>query len=252
MLGDELLLATQAPHSLVMIDGTLTLPLITFSLALNQARNASWLGCSNRFLTSYTDYLEAYRTVLSCERSDRNYIALPKYSTRREIGQITGWPGEHDDRGMLTLLLQSGELTRPVPLQQPERDWFLYTSQFPSGLHARIQALANDIVSYLPHLHVFYYKPHDWLPALRIEVAHNTAVNPHRLALVVQGLKHQCATAAMLEPYPLYLADRTVKALARAVPAFRQVTTQRLSETYEGDIAEVFFGMHGYRSEIGR
>jgi hypothetical protein len=55
----------------------------------------------------------------------------------------------------------------------------------------------------------------------------------------------------MLEPYPLYLADRTVKALARAVPAFRQVTTQRISEKYEGDIGEVFFAMHGYRSEIG-
>ena len=73
----------------------------------------------------------------------------------------------------------------------------------------------------------------------------------HRLATVVQGLKYQCATAAMLEPYPLYLADRTVKALAKAVPAFRQVTTQRICENYEGDIGEVFFAMHGYRSEAG-
>jgi hypothetical protein len=56
----------------------------------------------------------------------------------------------------------------------------------------------------------------------------------------------------MLEPYPLYLADRTVKALARAIPAFRQVTTQHISEQYEGDISEVFFAMHGYRSDAGR
>jgi hypothetical protein len=56
----------------------------------------------------------------------------------------------------------------------------------------------------------------------------------------------------MLEPYPIYLADRTVKAVARAIPAFRQVTTQRISEHYEGDIGEVFFAMHGYRSEAGR
>jgi hypothetical protein len=57
---------------------------------------------------------------------------------------------------------------------------------------------------------------------------------------------------SILEPYPLYLADRTVKALVRAVPTFRQVATQRLSERYEGDIGEVFFAMHGYRSESGR
>jgi hypothetical protein len=56
----------------------------------------------------------------------------------------------------------------------------------------------------------------------------------------------------MLEPYPVYLADRTAKALARAVPAFRQVTTQRVSEKYQGDIGEVFLAMHGYRSEAGR
>jgi hypothetical protein len=68
---------------------------------------------------------------------------------------------------------------------------------------------------------------------------------------VIQGLRSQCATAAMLEPYPIYLADRTVKSLARAVPAFRQVATQRVSEKYDGDIGEVFFAMHGYRSESG-
>jgi hypothetical protein len=55
----------------------------------------------------------------------------------------------------------------------------------------------------------------------------------------------------MLEPYPLYLADRTVKALARSIPAFRQVATQQISERYDGNISEVFFAMHGYRSEAG-
>ena len=101
-------------------------------------------------------------------------------------------------------------------------------------------------------LRVFYYKPQDWLPALRIEVSASIASNTHRLATVVQGIKHQTATPSMLEPYPIYLADRTVKALARAIPAFRQVTTQQISKRYEGDIGEVFFAMHGYRSETGR
>ena len=55
----------------------------------------------------------------------------------------------------------------------------------------------------------------------------------------------------MLEPYPIYLADRTVKALARAIPTFRQVATQRISELYDGEIGDVFFAMHGYRTESG-
>jgi hypothetical protein len=252
MLGSEFLLAAGAPHDLVMIDGTLTHPVILFNFALHQAQNATNLRCSGHFLANYTSYLEAYRTVLGSERSDKNYAALPKYSSRREIGRTMGWPGGHDDRGVLTSLLQAGELTRPVPLDAPERQWSIYTSGLPESIRPHSQELVADIVAHLQRLHVFYYKPHEWLPALRVEVAYDIAVNDHRLAAVVQGLKHQCATAAMLEPYPLYLADRTVKSLARAVPAFRQVTTQRLSETYDGDIGEVFLAMHGYRSETGR
>ncbi len=248
MLGSELLLATRAPHDLILIDGSLAVAEISFLHAAYQAPKSPELRCSHEFLSHFGDYLDAYQDLLRAERSDKNYAALPKYSTRREIGQMMDWPGEHDDRGMLTLLLQAGELTRPLPIEQQDRD----PTSPPGRLQAHLHALTSELDSDLRRVHMLYYKPHDWLPALRVEVAHDIAVNPHRLALVVQGLKHQCATGAMLEPYPLYLADRTVKALARAVPAFRQVTTQRLSETYDGDIAEVFLGMHGYRSEIGR
>ena len=251
MLGQELTLATQAPHDLVMLDGTLTLPIIYFNQALNQAPYKPDLQCARRFLDNCEDYLEAYRSLLRADRSDRQYIALPKYSTRSEIGHELGWEN-HDDRGLLTLLLQPGELTRPRPLEPPEQEWHLYTSGLKeSGKKDRVDEMADDIVAALNRVHIFYYKPHDWLPALRVETSAGIALNTHRLATVVQGLKHQCATAAMLEPYPIYLADRTVKALARAIPAFRQVATQRVSERYDGDIGEVFFAMHGYRSEGG-
>jgi hypothetical protein len=251
MLGRELLLATRAPHDLVMIDGTLTLPIIYFNQAINQSAETPGLRCSGEFITNCTTYLEAYSTVLRSERSDKNYLGLPKYSTRREVGRAMGWPGEHDDRGLLTLLLQPGELTRPMRLEQPDQPWHLNTSKLAVETRHQGEAATESIVDQLQHICVFYYKPQAWLPALRVEVGQNIASNNHRLATVIQGLKHQCATSAMLEPYPLYLADRMVKALARAVPAFRQVTTQRVSEHYEGDVGEVFFAMHGYRSETG-
>jgi len=163
-----------------------------------------------------------------------------------------GWPGEYDDRGLLTLLLQPGEYTKPQRLEQPEQQWHLNTGRLPKVASSSAGELAADIISALTDVFVFYYKPQDWLPALRVEVARDIATNKYRLAQVIQGLKHQCATAGMLEPYPVYLADRMVKALARAIPAFRQVTTQRISEKYEGDIGEVFFAMHGYRGESGQ
>lgn len=225
--------------------------MIYFNQALSKSREVPELQSSREFRLKAVEFLRAYVEILQALRSDKHYVGLPKYSTRREIGNRLGWPQAHDDRGLLTLLLEAGELTKPLPLEQPSQAWHLAANALPSEMHQEAQKLADDIVSALQDVSVLYYKPHQWLPAVRLEVPANVADNQHRLAIVVQGIKHQCATPGMLEPYPLYLADRTVKALARAVPAFRQVTTQQISEQYEGDIAEVFFGMHGYRSESG-
>jgi hypothetical protein len=258
MLGEELKLAIKAPHDLVLLDGTLTLPIIYLNQALNKAPETfGQLRCAKEFLDHCEEYLEAYYGLLRPARSDKQYAALPKYSTRREIGHELGWPEGHDDRGMLTLLLNPGELTKPRGLDQPRNEkgevtWHLNTNHVPASIKAHAKELATHIVAALENVQVFYYKPQAWLPALRVEVGQGIAANKHRLAIVVQGLKQQCATPSMLEPYPIYLADRTVKALARALPAFRQVTTQRISEKYEGDIGEVFFAMHGYRSDLGR
>jgi hypothetical protein len=252
MLGHELELALEAPHDLVLLDGTLTLPVIYFNQALNKAPYVQELKTSEEFLEHVERFLSAYKNLLTLPRSDKQIVSLPKYSTRREVGKYIGWPENQDDRGLLTLVLNPGELTKPLQLEAPGQPWHFSTSGIRGALRERVDALAEEIVSALDRVHVFYYKPQSWLPALRVEVAASLAHNPHRLAVVVQGLEMQCATPAMLEPYPNYLADRTVKALARALPAFRQVTTQRIAEGFDGDIGEVFFAMHGYRTESGR
>jgi hypothetical protein len=168
MIGEELRLATSAPHDLVMIDGTLTLPIIYFNQALNKAPDAKELRCSEEFLGHCVEYLRAYLTLLRSERSDKHYAALPKYSTRREIGTALGWPASHDDRGMLD---REGNVT-----------WHLNTGRLPAEIKKQANELADEIVSALLPMHVFYYKPQDWLPALRVEVGASVALNTHRLA----------------------------------------------------------------------
>jgi hypothetical protein len=252
MIGSELILAKKAPHDLIMIDGSLTLPIIYFNQAINKAPETSELQCSRDFIEKACDYLEVYGAVLRAERSDRNYVGVPKYSTRREIGRILGWPSQYDDRGMLTFHLNPGEFTKPLTMEQPDQRWHLYTNRLPSEMRNLADQISESAINELEQVCILYYKPHDWIPALRIEVPRVIATNTHRLAIVLQGIKHQCATPSMLEPYPLYLADRTVKALSKSIPAFRQVITQRISENYAGNIGEIFLAMHGYRSESGR
>jgi hypothetical protein len=252
MVGYELQLAAQAPHDLIMLDATLTLPVIYLNQALSKSNEVRDLACSEKFQSQVVPYLRAYKEILKATRSDKNFVGVPKYSTRREIGSRLGWSAQHDDRALLTLLLDPGELTKPLPLEQPEQAWHLGTASLrDANDRPAAEALAEEIAGALAVVNVIYYKPHQWLPALRLEFAAPIAQNQYRLASVIQGTKHQCATPGMLEPYPLYLADRMVKALSKAVPAFRHITTQRIAERYAGDIGEVFFSMHGYRSESG-
>lgn len=256
MLGYELELAVAAPHDLVLLDMTLALPVIYFNQAFAKANAISKelgvgaVACVAEFQRHGLEFIRYYRDIVTCPRSDKAYVGLPKYATRRELGEKAGWPSHHDDRSLLTLLLRPGEFTRPQAMA--DSDFHLHTPGASGAATDALKAAAREVVAALKNIKVVYYRPHSFLPALRIEFGAAAADNPHRLAMVLRGLKEQSVVASMLEPYPLYMADRMAKSLAGAIPAFRQVATQRISADYDGDIGEVFFAMHGYRTEGGR
>jgi hypothetical protein len=251
MIGMELELASQAPHEVVFLDGSLSTPLIYFNQALNKSREALHLQTTNRFLNQVPSFLDAYSTILSSPRSDRCWLAIPKYTTRREIGQEMGWPDTYDDRGLLSFLLEPGEFTSPEVLQQPSEPWHLNLTPLAPAARQTAEHMADKIISSLGEIQIVYYRPYPWLPALRLEMSRTVAENQARLATVLHGVRHQCGTPAVMEPFPLYMADRIVKHLPKAIPTFRQVTSQHIAETYQGNIGEVFLGLHGYRTESG-
>lgn len=252
MIGMELSLANQAPHEIVFVDGSLTTPIIYFNQALNSAIEARQLKITGHFLENIKDFLANYSFVLASARSDRCCVAVPKYTTRREIGKVLEWPESHDDRGLLSSILSPGEFTHPQPLQSPNQPWHMNLALVPDEDQSNAEKLHETIVRLLGEIHIVYYRPFPWLPALRLELNQSIFQTPARLASVIHAVKHQCGTASMMEPYPLYMADRMVKNLSRAIPTFRQVTSQRIAEIYQGDIDSVFLSLHGYRSESGR
>jgi hypothetical protein len=251
MITMELMLATKAPHEIVFLDGSMVTPVIYLNQALARAAENPSLKCTKtireRAISGLADYLE----ILKSRRADKCFVFSPKYSTNREIGRQLAWPDSYDDRGMLTMLLEPGEFTSAVSLQKPQSPWHISTTAIPSGEKAKADELESEITAELDSVAVVYYKPHVWLPALRLEANESVFANKRRLAALLHGVKHQCGTAAILEPYPLYLADRMVKSLARAIPTFRQAATQSIAEKYAGNFDEVFYGMHGYRTDSG-
>jgi hypothetical protein len=251
MMGMEISIAVNAPHDIIFLDGSLTTPFIYFNQALNKAKEAPHLQASSFLREHMVEFLEDYATILTSHRSDHLWLGVPKYTTRREIASYLNWQSNHDDRGLLSFILEPGEFTRPIPLQKPEQPWHLNTEVLlDQGKDSLIQ-LESRIIDALYNLHVVYYRPYAWMPALRIEVNRSVAENPHQLALALQAVHFQSGAPAIMEPYPLYMADRMVRHLPRAIPTVRQIASQYVAETYSGKIEEIFLGLHGYRSESG-
>jgi hypothetical protein len=243
MFKMEIKLATEAPHDIVFLDGSLATPLIRLNQAINKILKIGDTPIGNKVAENFEEFLDCYKTILKATRSDKLWVGLPKYTTNREIGEEFSWPPHYDDRAVLTTILNSGEFTTPVLLKQSNEPWHL---KLPSG------DINRDFDDIIKRLHVLYYKPQSWTPTLRVEISSSVATNNSRVAVLLQGLKYQCGTPGIMEPYPLYMADRMVKHLSGAIPAFRQTATRRMAELHQGDIGDIFFSMHGYRTESGK
>lgn len=194
--------------------------------------------------------LESYQKIVNCERTDKIFAGVPKYTTRTEISKdILNLP-TYEDRGLLTFVLDAGEFVGPVPIQRIARPWHFNLKPIKSK--GNLEEIATKIFSGLDDLQILYYRPYGYFPVLRIEIANSIATNPNRLSILLESLRLQCSSPSILEPFPLYLADRMVKHLGTALPAIRRTTTQQMSTEWEDKMGNTYLAMHGYRTNLGR
>ena len=253
MMGMELILAQQAPHDVVLLDGSFTTPIIAFNQGFSNAKKNLHLKTVKDYLAkNIKPFLDAYHEVLASQRTDRQWVAVPKYTTRREIGDTLKYPASYDDRGLLSYILDAGEYTDPIELKQPDNPWHLDTSVLDHFTTAaerdEIKGRVEQITQSLGNIRVLYYRPRAYMPALRLEMKPSIANSDHRLSVVLQGIKDQYGKAAIMEPYPLYMADRMVKHLPQTFPACLHRISRYLAENYQGNINDVFVGLHSYRT----
>lgn len=241
----ELELAAKAPHDVVFFDGSLTTPFIYLNQALNKVNEVSE-NLSILLMKRLAVALESYKEILLSKRTDKIYAGLPKYTTRKEITQDIPEIKEYDDRGALSFLLDAGEFVGPIPIQKPQQPWHI--DRKPLDL----KNIIAEVIGALDDLHVAYYRPYNHFPALRIEISQSIASNTQRLAVLFESLKLQCGAPGIMEPFPLYLADRMVKHLRTALPAIRKTTTQEISLKWDESLGNLHLAMHGYRTEWGK
>jgi hypothetical protein len=243
MMCMELDLASKAPHDVVFVDNSLTTPLIYFNQAFNKLSEAP-KELSDILREKIQTGLPSYLEIIESKRTDKIYSGIPKYSTKNEIADELQVP-QYDDRGLLSLILEAKEIIVPISMQRPPSKWHIDSP--PSGS----REILNNIISSLDKLQVIYYRPYPYFPALRLEVSHSIASNRQRVSILLEAVSQQCCAPGMMEPYPLYLADRMVKHLGTALPAIRKATTQEMVENWSGDLGDIYLAMHGYRSETG-
>jgi len=245
MMCMELDLAAKAPHDVIFLDGSLTTPFIYFNQALNKADEVSD-SLSSLLHERLKIALESYKEILLSKRTDKMFVGMPKYTTRREITQKILKTDGYEDRGFLSSVLDAGEFVGPVEIQKPPSRWHIDRQP------ANLKSIISEIIDALENLFVVYYRPYNHSPALRMEISQSVRTNMQRLAILFESLRLQCGAPGVMEPYPLYLADRMVKHLRTALPAIRKTTTQEMSLKWEDSLGNIYLAMHGYRTEWGK
>ena len=250
----ELTLASQAPHDVVFLDGSMTTPFIYIHQAAQKLDEVSE-NLQRVFregkeqknedginFPGLKDSFVAYEKILSASRSDKIYAAIPKYSTENKVCELLDLP-EYEDRGLLNFILDKGEFVGPIELEKE-----FHFKNPPE----EIRELKDRVINSLKRLQVVYFRPSEFFPVIRLEIAPSIGQNNHRLAILFEALEIQCVAPGIMEPYPLYLADRMVKHLGTALPAIRKTATQEMALKWEDKEGSMYLAMHGYRTERGK
>jgi hypothetical protein len=251
MVEMEMALAANAPHQLILLDGSFTSPLIHMNQSINKAIGSE-KSSDNKLVDEFKYFMLCYNSILNPTDPNKICVSIPKYTTKKELGTKYGWPDNYDDRAILTNILLEDEYTTPCKLGRSDGDdsWHLKLPPANESEEELIK-IKERILSSLDELYVFYFKPYQWSPALRIEIIKSIAHDSHKLMTVLKAIKYQCFVPTILEPYPLFIADRMVKHIPQALPAFRQTATQKMVELNDGDVSDILLGMHSYRTEGG-
>lgn len=245
MMTMELELATKAPHDIVFLDGSVTTPLIYLNQGINRANNVD-STLSTLFKDRFKTSLAYYKEILASQRTDKIFVFVPKYTSRREVSDEIGVSMEYEDRALLTFVLDGGEFVGPLRLEPPKSPWHL------DNPFREFDGIVEEITSAMKRINVIYYKPVKSTPAIRMEISESIAKNTHRLSILLEGVKYQCGSPSIMEPYPTYMADRMVKHLGTAVPAMRKSSVQEMAYKWDKNVDDIILAMHSYRSESNR
>jgi hypothetical protein len=246
MISMELDLAAEAPHDIVLLDGSFIVLLIYLNQGLTSFQEAPTL-LREEFQRRWSEQ-QILDRFLQLIQSDRT-VAIPKYSGRNEIGRLLhdiDVP-ETDGKTLATIILNPDEYITPLPIFHFGGEDTEY--HLPEEYCPREQQ--NQMNRSIENMRVIFYRPYGWAPAVRLELPGPIATSQAKLSMVLDGIKRQIFSPAVTEPYPLFLADRMVKSLGSGVAVIEQAVAQ-FTVGASPDIEATLLCLQNYRTEGGR
>ncbi len=226
-------------RNLVMLDGAFSTGLIAISKALDSTENHRG--------QLYEDFFDRWtqntmRSIPEIMTSNR-VIALPKRSSANEFRDQTrlfdSYYVDTNGRSTASLILNANEYAGP----------FCFDTRRPQTWQTEVfPRFRKDLSGLFEELQVVYLKPHPWSHAYRVEMPRVIADNEQRLHSVLDTIKRQCINPAMMEPYPLYVADRFAKSLTKGANALLDaVRHDVIANSEDPEIAYTM--LNAYRTE---
>ncbi len=245
MISMELDVAAKSPHDLVLLDGSFIILLIYLNQGLTSEMEApKVLRDEFRSRWHEENVLDRFVTLLGSDRT----VAVPKYSGRNELsGLLQRNLPETDGKTLATLILMPGEYTAPMEIYHfgsEDQEYHLPRGSCP-------EATQTIINQQLADMRVVFFRPFGWAPAVRLELPKPIATSLPRLSLALHGIERQFFSPAVIEPYPLFLADRMVKSLGAGVSVIEQTVAQHVAGE-SVDVETTLLCLQNYRTEGGR
>ncbi|MGD1042259.1 MAG: DNA double-strand break repair nuclease NurA [Sedimentisphaerales bacterium] len=247
MVSMEMALASQAPHDLVLLDGSFSSLIIYLNQALTQQAYCA-KNLRDEFLTRWNGgILDQLKGLLKSDRT----VAMPKFTSRNELlrGKMLNPPVEVDGKTLATMILNPGEYTRPLPIHDDADPASQQVDHLPEKYCPKKDM--DELLTELKGLCVIYFRPYGWLPAMRIELPSSIASSKSKISIVLEGIMRQFFSPAVIEPYPLFLADRMVKSLGSGVAVIEQTVAQHVAGD-SPDVENTLLFLQNYRTEGGQ
>ena len=150
---------------------------------------------------------------------------MPQNALKQELISTLHLPDHYDNNTFLTILLSPGEYTAPLPVDNSE---IVRVNSIPIK-DEKFAAVRENLVSFLSNLRFIYYRPYEWMPAIRIEITEAVTQNDSQFALLLNSIKFQCCNAGLKEPYPIYHASTLANRMKSAIPSILRLSTSSIT-----------------------